>query len=119
MRIRVRVPAMTLLVLVLGACDGGAGGSGGNPFQCVGLPASTCERLLADARSQFPDVPAVSAVIRCTVAACTDVQGEASVRVDFANGRFVEYGTAWEQAVPAPNPVPPVGQPSGPQPTAE
>lgn len=114
-----RILVVALAALLCGACDGGAAASAGNPFQCVGLPTATCERMLAEAQQQFPGVPVVRADIRCTIAICTDAQGEASIRVDFANGRFVEYGSAWMQAVPAPNPVAPVPESPGPQPTTE
>jgi hypothetical protein len=74
--------------------------------------------MLADAQREFPGVPVVRADIRCTISVCTDAQGEASIRVDFANGRLIEYGSAWEQAVPAPIQVPSVPDSTSPRPTS-
>jgi hypothetical protein len=114
-----RIRMFALAALLCAGCDGGADASAGNPFQCVGLPTATCERILSDAQREFPGVPVVRADIRCTIAVCTDAKGEASIRVDFANGRMIEYGSAWEQAVPAPIRVPPVFNSPHPQPTSE
>jgi hypothetical protein len=105
--VRALVAAALLGGVLAGGCDGG--GVVSNPFQCVGLPNATCERMVAEAQQQMPGVAVVGAVIRCTAAICTDAQGEASIRVDFANGRYVEYGTGWSQAAPmpaVPEPVP-------------
>lgn len=100
---------------LLVGCDGGVVS---NPYQCVGLPNATCERMLAEAQQQMPGVAVVGAVIRCTVAICTDAQGEASIRVDFANGRYVEYGTGWAQSMPEPAVPAPVPVPDEPVPEA-
>jgi len=110
-----RIVAGAVLATLCWACDGGIESPVEGPFECVDLPTSTCERLLADAQQGFPGVPVVRAVIRCTVAVCTEAEGEASIRVDFANGRFVEQAAGWMQAEPAPNPVPPATRSSSPR----
>ena len=81
-----------------------------NPFQCVGMAPAICERLLEDARSQVPGSAPVSADIRCTDAICSEQQGNATVKVLFANGQTTDYTTGWASsngggAPPAP-PVP-------------
>ena len=110
-----RILVVAVLALLCGACDGGAEGTATEPFQCIGLSTETCERMLTEARQEYPGVPVVRAVIRCTIAVCTEAQGEAWIRVDFANGRFVDVGQAWMQADPAP--LPAITQPPGSRPT--
>jgi hypothetical protein len=71
--------------------------------------------MLAEAQQQMPGVAVVGAVIRCTIPICTEARGEASLRVDFANGRYVEFGNGWAQAEPVPgDPAPDPAQPQGP-----
>jgi hypothetical protein len=115
--VRAIIAAALLGASLLGGCDGG-GGVVSNPYQCVGLPNATCERMVAEAQQQMPGVAVVGAVIRCTASICTEAQGEASIRVDFANGRYVEYGTGWSQAAPMPALPEPVPVPDQPVPAA-
>jgi hypothetical protein len=103
--VRVALAGLVAVSGLIAACDGG--GVVSNPYQCIGLPTATCERMLAEARQQMPGVAVVGAVIRCTIPVCTEARGEASLRVDFANGRYVEFGNGWEQSEPVPGrPVP-------------
>jgi hypothetical protein len=96
-----RVAVLVLFAVAVAACDEGSPGQPDQlAFQCVGMEVSRCERILEEARQPFRGIPVVSAVIRCTVAICSDASGEASVTVVFSDGQRTEYGTGWEQAVP-------------------
>jgi hypothetical protein len=104
----VRLRAATLFLAfaaLAGGCDGTT--EEPNPFQCIGLSSKRCQSLLVDAQSQVRGSTPVHAVIRCTKAICTDTDGEASVRVDFANGQVIDWVTTWTPAIPGgPVPVP-------------
>jgi hypothetical protein len=109
-----RLARATVLALfaaaAIAACDEGSPGQSDQlAFQCVGMDVARCEQFLAEASRQFPGIPVISAVIRCTVPICSDASGEATVAIVFADGQRTEYGTGWAQAGPgvAEPPVPP------------
>ncbi len=117
--------ALVIGLVVFGAavpaCDGGFTGVGSQGFQCVGLPATACERILEQARQDLGGLPVVSATIRCTIPVCTEANGEAQVEVVFSDGQRSSYGTGWAQArnggvAPAPQPAEPV--PESPPPSS-
>lgn len=103
-----------IAVLVLAGC-----GSPGIPDhlvpgtrECVGLPESKCEEILAN----LSDDPAaeLSAIrIRCSSATCTDQSGSVDVAIVWADGRTDSRSTSWDGApldarIFAPIPTPPV-----------
>ena len=86
-------------------------------MQCIGVPPEQCQSLVDDTRSLIRDSLPIRAEVRCTKAICTDREGEASVHVEFLNGKEVNWVTSWTPAAPMPRAVPPVR--ASPGPTAE
>ena len=53
-----------LAALLCAGCDSGADASAGSPFQCVGLPTATCERMLSEGRECRDVVTQISAATK-------------------------------------------------------
>ena len=84
---------------------------------CEGVPARTCARILEDeeANALDPAAGVVGIEIRCSVTACTEASGEATIKVTYADGRTVTGSQGWASAPEAPV-APPGGAPP-PEPT--
>lgn len=79
----------------------------GPPVECVGIPAQTCQQIVADARGNAePGTVPVRIRAVCTALPCTPQRGDVSVEVVYSNGRTDTYGMGWSSA---PEPVPPIG----------
>lgn len=72
-------------------------------FSCTGLPAGTCQQMLADARRDAPrGVTVVQMHIRCAVVPCTLESGQADAEIRYSDGSQSSYGMGWAGAAPAP-----------------
>lgn len=72
-------------------------------FSCVGVPAGTCQQMLADARANASaGVVVVQMRIRCTVVPCTLQNGQAEADVVYSDGQRTTYGMGWSNAAAPP-----------------
>src|SRR5258705_4057560 len=52
---------------------------------CLGVPAGKCAEIVGEVQTNGSVVPAVAIQIRCSVAPCTEQQGQATVDLLYAN----------------------------------
>jgi hypothetical protein len=66
---------------------------------CMGIAPATCRRFAEDAfENTAPSKRLVRIEIGCTTAVCTDLQGEADVKLVYADGLTDESGIGWQGA---------------------
>jgi hypothetical protein len=68
---------------------------------CSGMAIDVCRSLVASTVDGLPPSKSIRAIsVACTASSCTEDRGEADVRVQFADGTWVESSSGWEGAAP-------------------
>jgi hypothetical protein len=111
---RARLLGLALAALLLASgCDEAApsaepsAGAAGTPqVACLGVPAEKCAEIVKEVQANGSVAPAVAIQIRCTVARCTEQQGQVSLDVLYASGQRSSSGQGWAAAA-GPFEIPP------------
>jgi hypothetical protein len=77
------------------------------PVECVGIPAATCQTIVADARRNAePGTVPIRIRAVCATPPCTIQQGDVNVEVRYSNGRADQYSMGWAGPGAGQPPVP-------------
>lgn len=98
--------AIAVLVAVAAACEPVSQPVGETRLDCQGVPPQQCQQALVDARAGS-NVPVVEVVVRCSAPPCALQRGQIAIEAHYADGTTRGWGSAWEDAIPAPMPVEP------------
>jgi hypothetical protein len=109
-----RFLGLALVAFVLtGACEEASpssdptGGPVATPaVACLGVVASKCDAFVKEVQGNGSLTPAVGIRIACTTAPCTELAGQVTIDVQYADGQTSSTGQGWE-GVGAPAPVRP------------
>jgi len=110
-------------VIVLGLLAAACGGPSPTPapvemiqpIECIGIPANTCQEIVAEARRNArPGTFPVHIRAVCTRAQCTFQEGDVAIDVLYSDGHTESWGMGWsgEIDVAPGDPITPVEQPS-------
>ena len=79
------------------------------PVECIGVPASTCQEIVVEARRNArPGTFAVRVRAACTRPECTSREGDVAIDVLYSDGRTESWGMGWSGAIDAVEPGPQV-----------
>jgi hypothetical protein len=113
--------AVGIILIALGALVSGCfGGESATPapvvlapmIECVGIPERTCQEIVTEARRNAePGSVPLSIRATCSIPACTLLNGDVAIEVDYSNGNTMAWGTGWsgaEEPGVAPDPGAPI-----------
>jgi hypothetical protein len=88
------------------------------PVECVGVPAQTCQEIVADARRNArPGTFLVHVRAVCTRAVCTLQDGDVTIDSQYSDGHTESMGMGWSGAIDVAPPPPDVPGGDSPAPS--